>query len=789
MSASLTSGQIVTFYSWKGGVGRTMALANTAIQLARKGKRVLVVDWDLEAPGLDRYFLVGEGSEKLGRISPNDNTGLIGILSEAIDMGKPEPEICSWETRIYRFTPPPADPALSRNFAPTPAELHLLPSGFGIEKYSQCLAGFSWSNFFAKARGGEWLENLRNQWREIYDFVLIDSRTGLTDSGGVCTVQMPDLLVLVFTSNEQSLVDGLKFVQSVQIGRREFAYDRAPLGVLPLLSRWDGDDEVDLGVQWLERMDSDLREVTASWLPREFTPRRLLEKLRVPHVARFSFGEPLPVLTHSLSDANLPGLAYECVAVLLASNLSAAGKIIDPSYEPLHHTAGYHENADIAELALVQNPVALYQEIARLSKIHGAQSAALADFFNSSAQKLFRLGRFSEAEPLMRRALEISEKSYDANHPSIAIHLNNLAQLLQSTNRIHEAEPLMRRALSIDESNYGIEHAEVAVDLNNLAQLLKDINQPLEAEAMMRRALAITESSFGPDHYRVADIIGNLAQLLSATNRLAEAEQYMRRALDIHESAYGPDHPDVARDLNNLAGLLKTTMRLSEAEPLMRRSLAILESSYGPDHPNVANIINNLAQLLRATGQFNEAETLMMRALSIADTCYNPDHPFVATVVNNLAHLLKSIGRLDEAEPLMRRSLAIAESSYGPDHPKVAIRLNNLAQLFKTTGRWVGAEMLMRRALAIDEATYGRDHPAVAVRLNNLAVLLHDTDRAGEAEPLMWRSLSIDESNYGPNHPAVAIRLNNIAKLLEATGRVDEAEPLLQRARSIQIAH
>ena len=47
---------IVTFYSYKSGVGRTMALANIAVLLVKKGLRVLAVDWDLEAPGLDRYF-------------------------------------------------------------------------------------------------------------------------------------------------------------------------------------------------------------------------------------------------------------------------------------------------------------------------------------------------------------------------------------------------------------------------------------------------------------------------------------------------------------------------------------------------------------------------------------------------------------------------------------------------------------------------------------------------------------------------------------------------------------
>ena len=56
MMSAERPGQVVTFYSYKGGTGRTMALANLAWILAANGKRVLIVDWDLESPGLHRYF-------------------------------------------------------------------------------------------------------------------------------------------------------------------------------------------------------------------------------------------------------------------------------------------------------------------------------------------------------------------------------------------------------------------------------------------------------------------------------------------------------------------------------------------------------------------------------------------------------------------------------------------------------------------------------------------------------------------------------------------------------------
>jgi len=48
----------VTFYSFKGGVGRTLALANIGLELARTGRRVLLVDFDLESPGIDTFEIL-----------------------------------------------------------------------------------------------------------------------------------------------------------------------------------------------------------------------------------------------------------------------------------------------------------------------------------------------------------------------------------------------------------------------------------------------------------------------------------------------------------------------------------------------------------------------------------------------------------------------------------------------------------------------------------------------------------------------------------------------------------
>jgi cellulose biosynthesis protein BcsQ len=102
MTMRSPAGSVVTFYSWKGGVGRTMVLANVAVQLARMGSTVLVVDWDLEAPGLERYFI---GLDQSSAANP---TGLMGLLCEASERGDATSDEQDWRDRLVIVQVPQA---------------------------------------------------------------------------------------------------------------------------------------------------------------------------------------------------------------------------------------------------------------------------------------------------------------------------------------------------------------------------------------------------------------------------------------------------------------------------------------------------------------------------------------------------------------------------------------------------------------------------------------------------------------------------------------------------------
>ena len=85
----MTPGQglVTTFYSYKGGVGRSFILANVAATLADWGYRVLCVDWDLEAPGLNKYFdkwIVPQSPPVPGLVSSASKGAAGSVLSSRV---------------------------------------------------------------------------------------------------------------------------------------------------------------------------------------------------------------------------------------------------------------------------------------------------------------------------------------------------------------------------------------------------------------------------------------------------------------------------------------------------------------------------------------------------------------------------------------------------------------------------------------------------------------------------------------------------------------------------------
>ena len=294
----MSEGTVITFYSYKGGVGRTLALANVGALLCRWGYKVLCVDWDLEAPGLHLYFKPW--------MEAQDRPGLADLLDAQTRQQNPV-----WQDYITQVSFPNPTQSLS-----------LMTAGRQDAAYVQKMQSLDWKRLYEEHNLGNYLEDLRSQWKESFDFILVDSRTGITDAGGICTVQLPDLMVLLFTANEQSLYGALDVVNRAKQARDSLPFDRAKLLVLPVAMRFEARVEYEMAQKWLAMFAEALAPLYAEWAQKDIAAADLLNHTRVPYIPYWSFGEKLPVIEKGTDDPEDIGYSLETLAALVAQRFS-----------------------------------------------------------------------------------------------------------------------------------------------------------------------------------------------------------------------------------------------------------------------------------------------------------------------------------------------------------------------------------------------------------------------------------------------------------------------------------
>lgn len=186
---------VVTFYSYKGGVGRTMALVNIATEMAKRGRKVLLVDFDLEAPGLSSYEFCGSAS----------GPGIVDYIRSYSEKGVP-PDISSYVQKCNV-------PALGGR-----GEIWIMSAGRQDDLYRSNFQGIDWADLYENRSGYLMIENMKEQWKGAVapDYVFVDSRTGYTDVSGICTRQLPDAVVVTFFPNKQNLSGLVQVVKEIR---------------------------------------------------------------------------------------------------------------------------------------------------------------------------------------------------------------------------------------------------------------------------------------------------------------------------------------------------------------------------------------------------------------------------------------------------------------------------------------------------------------------------------------------------------------------------------------------
>jgi len=275
---------ICTFYSYKGGVGRSMALANVADQLSRSGARVLMIDFDLEAPGLEQFFFRAQEDEH--RDAVRRQTGLLDLLlayKEAMSVARGGTGFRA----VERFVAPifPSRPGGGR--------LDLMPAGQRftseqLSRYAIALRSFDWQDFYFNWEGDLFFEWLRRELvPQRYDLVLIDSRTGVTEMGGICGYQLADTIVMMCGANHQNVDGTWSMLEDFRTRPVEDLRRGRPVEIVVVPARVEQHD-AGLLADFHERFEA---RFASLWPKRLAAAQLSYRDLTVPYAPHFAFEE------------------------------------------------------------------------------------------------------------------------------------------------------------------------------------------------------------------------------------------------------------------------------------------------------------------------------------------------------------------------------------------------------------------------------------------------------------------------------------------------------------------
>lgn len=458
-------GEVITFYSFKGGVGRSMALANLAALEAQRGKRVLALDFDFEAPGLHRYFL------KPGRFAPEGPQrgvlNLFAALRDDLRLAFPAGhglQNADAPSRLralvakhlrssdYIYTVQLDDP---NSREPRQVAVDFIPAARFDGTYSELVRSFDWQRFYDDY--AELFPALVSELGSRYDQVLVDSRTGVTDIGSICTMALPDKLVLVFSPNEQSLSGALDAGWQAVQGRRETGAPR-PLGIFPLVSRVEEGEEQQKR-SWIKRARESFEKLAAAAYGVDSCDlSEYFNAIRVPHRGYYAYGERIAAEEQPVNESGSLAEVYN----RLADALRCAGVIeAQQGLAPAKKAAERDDAVDVLIKMLEASKLAdrpseavrVYDDlIPRWDNLmHHAPGAEvpLARAMIARADALYRLSRYKDSVAAYQA---VFDRFRESNDPDVQAEVDratfNLGTLLQDTERYEDASTLYEGLIS-----------------------------------------------------------------------------------------------------------------------------------------------------------------------------------------------------------------------------------------------------------------------------------------------------------------------------------------------------
>lgn len=578
-------GEVVTFYSYKGGTGRTMALSNIAVLLARHQNAttpILMIDWDLEAPGLHHYFQRQQETPGVLEFfeACREQLQLLQRGAAAMDDEELAREVLNavgWEQYVCRVD--------------QGSPLYLMPAGRFDADYSERLAQVHWDQLFDSCPA--LFRCFADMLARHFRYVLVDSRTGRTDSAGICTTLLPRKLVVVFTPNRQSLEGVKDLVGRATAYRRSHEDEQRSLVVYPLPSRIEMGDSVQraqwrrgdaqLGIEGyqpiFEQLLRDCYGLHHASLDSYF------DEVQLQQTRTFAYGEQLAVRIDQGGDRFSLTRTFEAFLDWLSGG-----------YYPWQSSREIHLLGAIGE--------------ARHAISDGsgrAVSLPLARDLNRLGELYRRDGRLPLALQCFEESLNLRQRGLGEDHADTLSSKSNLAVVLRMQGKLDEAQFLEECIVEDRERQQGADHPDTLAAKANLAATLALQGQAGSALALQDSVLDAYLRQLGPDHLVTLACKAGRADMLYQRGDFEQARVLQEQVAAARKRLLGAEHPDTLYSKTALARSLAQLQELEAARGLFDTVLQAQTQRLGANHPET-----RLARLRLADVQAQLGEPLVL---------------------------------------------------------------------------------------------------------------------------------------------------------------------------------
>ncbi len=321
-------------------------------------------------------------------------------------------------------------------------------------------------------------------------------------------------------------------------------------------------------------------------------------------------------------------------------------------------------------LAISSSRLNLYEDAERYhrgalqlrSELYGPDSVEASVSLSGLGYLLLKMGEYDESFERMEAALRIAETELGPLHPLVATRAFNLSTGYVRMGRFSEAEALIRKGMDVDAHVYGPDHYYMATGYLSLAGVAREKLEFANAAKMCEEALRIEMAALGERHVDTGHSRTTLAYYLARSGQSEGVEELIATAEAIFQEAELGEHHFVVQLLRSRGALMQLTGAYPEALGHFEEALEMTVRRFGSDHHR-SDLVSGAARAHASMNQFEPAARLFADAVAIIEGESAVVRPILIEAREEYADALEQAGQQDKARVIRDETAALVATA------------------------------------------------------------------------------------------------------------------------------